>query len=172
VEIGLRHLQAIGMEYIHERVICLTSWLLSNLLQLRHRTGVPLVQLYGPRDCERRGPTVAFNILDPRGAIIDERVIEQRANARTLSLRTGCLCNPGAGEAAFRLPKEALDGQSGGPLRGTREHCSHVLGLASVVRVSLGVASNFADVYRFLEFAQSFLDSEPDMRDLPSRRHC
>jgi hypothetical protein len=26
------------------------------------------------------------------------------------------------------------------------------------VRVSLGVASNFADVYRFMEFAQSYID--------------
>jgi hypothetical protein len=47
-----------------------------------------------------------------------------------------------------------------------------VLDLASVARVSLGVASNFADVYRFFEFAQTFLDSEPDMRDLPPSRHC
>jgi selenocysteine lyase/cysteine desulfurase len=172
VEIGLRHLQAIGMGHIHERVICLTDWLLSNLLPLRHHTGVPLVRLYGPRDCERRGATVAFNVLDPGGAIVDERVIERQANARNISLRTGCLCNPGAREAAFHLPREALDGQSGGPPRGTREHCSHVLHLASAVRVSLGVASNFADVHRFLEFAQSFLDREPDMRDLPPRRHC
>jgi selenocysteine lyase/cysteine desulfurase len=172
VEIGLRHLRAIGMEHIHERVICLTDWLLSNLLSLRHRTGVPLVRLYGPRDTRRRGGTITFNLLDPHGAIVDERVIEQRANARTISLRTGCLCNPGAREAAFQLPRESLDGTGGGPQPGTREHCTHVLDLASVARVSLGVASNFADVYRFLEFAQTFLDSEPDMRDLPPSRHC
>jgi selenocysteine lyase/cysteine desulfurase len=103
---------------------------------------------------------------------VDERVIEQRANAQTISLRTGCLCNPGAHEAAFHLPREILDGAGEGPHRGTREHCSALLGLASVPRVSLGVASNFADVYRFLQFAQTFLDSEPDMRDLPPSRHC
>jgi selenocysteine lyase/cysteine desulfurase len=167
VEIGLQHLKTIGMEYIHERVMCLTGWLLSNLLSLRHRTGVPLVQLYGPRDCRHRGPTVTFNFLDPQGGIIDERVVERRANAQTLSLRTGCLCNPGAREAAFHLPQEILDGTGDGLHRGTRDHCSAVLGLASVVRVSLGVATNFTDVYRFLQFARTFLDSEPDMRDLP-----
>jgi hypothetical protein len=60
-----------------------------------------------------------------------------------------------------------LDGSGEGPQRGTREHCTHVLGLASVARISLGVASNIADVYRFLECARTFLDSEPDLRDLP-----
>jgi selenocysteine lyase/cysteine desulfurase len=173
VEIGLQHLQAIGMDHIHERVMCLTDWLLSNLLSLRHRTGVPLVQLYGPRDCRRRGATLAFNLLDHHGAIVDVREIEQRANAQSISLRTGgCLCNPGAHEAAHHLTREILDGTGGGPQRGTREHCTHLLGLASVVRVSLGVVSNFADVYRFLQFAQTFLDSEPDMRHLPPSRQC
>jgi hypothetical protein len=47
-----------------------------------------------------------------------------------------------------------------------------VLGLASVVRVSLGVATNFPDVFRFVQFARTFLDSEPDMRDLPPARQC
>jgi selenocysteine lyase/cysteine desulfurase len=173
VETGLRHLQAIGLEHIHERVMCLTGWLLSNLLSLRHRSGVPLVRLYGPCDCRQRGATLAFNILDPHGVSVDARVIEQRANAQTISLRTGgCLCNPGAHEAAHHLPREILDGTGEGPQRGTREHCTRVQGLASVVRVSLGVASNFADVFRFLQFAQAFLDSEPDMRDLPPSRQC
>jgi selenocysteine lyase/cysteine desulfurase len=153
--------------------MCLTAWLLSNLLSLRHGTGVPLVQLYGPRDTRRRGATISFNILDPQGAIVDERVIEKQANAQNISLRTGgCLCNPGAHEAAHYLSRETLDGTGEGPRRGTREHCTHVLGLAGVVRVSLGVASNFADVYRFLEFARTFLDTEPDLRDLPPSKRC
>jgi selenocysteine lyase/cysteine desulfurase len=43
VEIGLKHLQAIGMDTIHERVHCLTGWLLDTLLSLRHSNGMPLV---------------------------------------------------------------------------------------------------------------------------------
>ena len=34
VEIGLQHIDAIGMDTIHERVRCLTGWLLENLLAL------------------------------------------------------------------------------------------------------------------------------------------
>ncbi|HZS86456.1 MAG TPA: aminotransferase class V-fold PLP-dependent enzyme [Chloroflexota bacterium] len=172
VEIGLQHLQAIGLQTIHERVMCLTGWLLDTLLSLQHRSGVPLVQIYGPRDCRRRGATIAFNVLDPHGRIVGERVVERRANAAMLSLRTGCLCNPGAREAAFHLPPDVLSGCAPGLQRGTREHCSAVLGLASVVRVSLGVATNFADVYRLVEWVRTFLDSEPIERDLPPQRRC
>src|SRR2546428_444660 len=45
VEIGLKHLTSIGMETIHERIRCLTSWLLDALLSLRHRNGNPLIQI-------------------------------------------------------------------------------------------------------------------------------
>jgi hypothetical protein len=34
---------------IHERVRCLTGWLLHELLALRQTNGAPLVRLYGPR---------------------------------------------------------------------------------------------------------------------------
>src|SRR5215471_8080278 len=44
VEMGLKHLQGIGMETIHERVCCLTRWLLETLLSLRHSNGQALVQ--------------------------------------------------------------------------------------------------------------------------------
>jgi molybdenum cofactor sulfurtransferase len=77
VEIGLKHLQAIGMETIHERVRCLTGWLLGTLLSLRHRNGRPLVEVYGPHTTERRGGTVALNFFDPNGSLIDERVVDR-----------------------------------------------------------------------------------------------
>ena len=108
VEIGLRHLMMIGMDTIHERIRCLTGWLLEALLSLRHSNGTPLVQIYGPHTNHQRGGTIALNFLDPSGAIVDERVVERRANTFRLSLRTGCFCNPGAGEAAFHLSQETL----------------------------------------------------------------
>src|SRR5262249_33911852 len=48
VTIGLRSLAAIGVETVHERVMCLTGWLLESLAALRHSTGEPLVRVYGP----------------------------------------------------------------------------------------------------------------------------
>jgi hypothetical protein len=43
----------------------------------------------------------------------------------------------------------------------------------SAVRVSLGLASNFADVYRFVQFARTFRDYRPETCALPPRgRPC
>ncbi len=108
VEIGLKHLVNIGIETIHERIMCLTGWLLNALLTMHHSNEMPLVQVYGPHNVSMRGGTIALNFLTPDGSIIDERVVDQRASALHISLRTGCFCNPGAGEAAFHLSQEKL----------------------------------------------------------------
>ena len=55
VEIGLRHLATVGMDVIHERVMCLTGWLIDRLSALKHSTGQPLVRIHGPANLERRG---------------------------------------------------------------------------------------------------------------------
>ncbi len=186
VEIGLNYLNTIGIETIHERVMCLTSWLLDSLLSARHSNGTPLVQVYGPHDCHMRGGTIALNFLNPDGSIVDERVVEQRASKDHLSLRTGCFCNPGAGEVAFHLSKEKLqsifkgDGKEILPnlYKGhegiTWDQFLTNLGMQSggAVRVSLGLATNFADVYRFMQFAETFLDAFPSESNLQPRVHC
>jgi len=186
VEIGLKHLAAIGMETIHERVRCLTGWLLDTLLSLRHSNGKPLVEVYGPHTTDRRGGTIALNFFDPHGSMIDERVVDQRASAMRLSLRTGCFCNPGAGEAAFHLSKETLRNVFHEQSRDTLpqlfkgeggmswDQFLADLGMQSggAVRVSLGLVTNFADVYRLVQFAQTFLDTFPGESDLPPRLHC
>ena len=40
------------------------------------------------------------------------------------------------------------------------------------VRVSLGVATTFADVYRFMRFASTFRDRTASEAGLPSRERC
>ena len=79
VEIGLRHLQAIGLEMIAERVRCLTGWLLDELLALRHSNGRAMVRIYGPATTENRGGTVTFNLYDPQGHLLDYRRVEELA---------------------------------------------------------------------------------------------
>jgi molybdenum cofactor sulfurtransferase len=161
VEIGLRHLQSIGLEVIHERVILLTDWLLANLTSLRHASGKPLVRLYGPPTTERRGGTIALNFFDSGGRGIDHREIERRANAARISLRTGCFCNPGAGEVALGISKPELVScfaQSDADRLTLDEFRLCIDGKNSgAVRVSLGLASNFADVHRFVQFAKGLL---------------
>jgi molybdenum cofactor sulfurtransferase len=178
IEIGLRYIQSIGIELMHERVRCLTGWLLEQLLSLRHSNGVPLVRVHGPQTCAARGGTIAFNVLDPDGRIIDERVVDLRAAEHNLSIRTGCFCNPGAGEAAYSIDKQTLtatfasDSESGQHM--TYSEYVDVIGLrsAGAHRISLGIVSNFADVYHFIEFLRTFIDFFPDNSELPPRLHC
>jgi len=100
----LEWLDRIGVDRVHDHVASLTDQLISGLGELRHSNGSPLVRVYGPGEGEAaRGGTVALNLLAADGGIIDERVVTRDSALRGISLRTGCFCNPGAGEAAFAL---------------------------------------------------------------------
>lgn len=160
IEIGLQHLQSIGLDAIHRRVCCLTGWLLDSLLALRHSNGQPLIRLYGPPTTDRRGGTITLNFFDAAGRAIDHRQIEQQANHVNISLRTGCFCNPGAGEVALGISKPELVACFTQPTdRLTLDDFRLCIdGKSSgAVRVSVGLVSNFADVYRFIQFAQEFV---------------
>ncbi len=160
VEIGLRFLQEIGHEVIHRRVTALTGWVLSAMDSLHHSNGAPLVEVYGPRDTTMRGGTIAFNFHDPDGVVFDFHTVEDEACRHNISLRTGCFCNPGAGEIAFGLTKTDMSECFTHEERASFEKCLIAAKgkTAGAVRISLGLVTNFADVYRFIQFAQTFLN--------------
>jgi len=161
VEIGLKHLNAIGIETIHDRVMCLTGWLMDNLLALHHRNGAPLIKLYGAPTTQQRGGTVTMNFYDADDRNIDHRLIEQAANKENISLRTGCFCNPGGGEIALGITKPELDTCFHQPSKQRLTIDDFRLCIdgksTGAVRVSAGLVSNFEDVYRFVEFARGFV---------------
>jgi molybdenum cofactor sulfurtransferase len=163
IEIGLRHIASIGVETIGTRVRCLTGWLLQELFAMRHSSGGPLVQIYGPTDMSERGGTVTTNFYGPDGEMIDHLKIEELANQAGISVRTGCFCNPGAGEVAHGLSKEEMDEAFKDGARMTRDQFMSALNSrdgksAGAVRISLGMVSNLADVEKFLAFCRTFLD--------------
>jgi selenocysteine lyase/cysteine desulfurase len=163
VDIGLRHLERVGIDVINTRVRCLTGWLLDELLALRHANGRHMVRIYGPATTAMRGGSVTMNFYDPDGHLLDYRRIEELASARRISLRTGCFCNPGAGETAEGLTEDdMLAGAQGGidmTLPRFLQVIQHRGGKsAGAIRVSLGIASNFADVRAFVQFASEFQD--------------
>jgi molybdenum cofactor sulfurtransferase len=160
VGIGLRLLSSIGLETIHTRVTCLTAWLLAELVSMTHSNGVPVVRIYGPTDVDLRGASIALNLFDPAGRMIDSRLVERHANGLMLSLRRGCHCNPGAGEAALGIPEAEMAGYFRDKDRLTYEEFLHIIDgrTAGVARVSFGIASTFADAYRFSAFVRSFRD--------------
>jgi selenocysteine lyase/cysteine desulfurase len=163
VEIGLRHLASIGIETIATRVRCLTEWLLTQLLELRHSNGRHMVRIYGPVTTAARGGTVTMNFYDPEGHLIDYRRVEELAAKERISLRTGCFCNPGAGEAAEGLTEDdvaaAMRESPDMTMPRFLQFITHRDGKsAGAIRVSLGLASNFADVDRFVRFAAGLRD--------------
>ncbi|HEY5616457.1 MAG TPA: aminotransferase class V-fold PLP-dependent enzyme, partial [Vicinamibacterales bacterium] len=163
VEIGLRHLGAIGIDTIQMRVRCLTEWLLTSLLDLRHSNGRPMVRIYGPVTTAARGGTVTMNFYDPDGHLLDYRRVEELASQNRISLRTGCFCNPGAGEAAEGLTEDdvsaALEESADMTLPRFLQFVTHRDGKsAGAIRVSVGLASNFADVHAFAQFAAGLCD--------------
>ncbi len=160
VGIGLSHISSIGIETIHTRVMCLTGWLLEVLFELRHSNGRPLLHIYGPRGTEMRGATLAMNFLDPSGTLIDSTVTERHANDVGIALRAGCHCNPGARELALGFSKDEMAESFRRKDEMTYEQFLHVIDgkTTGAARASLGLATTFADVYRFVEFAKSFTD--------------
>lgn len=175
VEIGLRFLDEIGIEKVHSRVEALGSFLLETLRSLRHADGSPVATIYGPRDFDGggRGATIAFNFLHPDGHIVDERYVDRVARSLNISLRTGCFCNPGAGEVAFTISRETLVGGEFDEGM-TLDDYVEAIGLPSggAVRASLGLASNVADIHRFGDFARHFVDLVDVPPDLPPRSGC
>jgi len=163
IKTGLQHLEKVGIKTIGKRVHCLTGWLLDNLLSLQHSNGKPMVRIYGPIDTKMRGGTVTLNFYGPDGRLLDYRRIEELANEEGISLRTGCFCNPGAGEIAEGLTAEdMMAGLNNGPEL-SLPHFLQVIQhrgnkSAGAIRISVGLATNFADVYRFMNFAAGFRD--------------
>ena len=168
ITLGLRYLSTISIETIHERVTVLAAWLLGEMAALRHTNGAPMVRVFGPATMDRRGATVAFYLLDPAGVVYDVRKVEELAGSEQISVRTGCFCNPGDGEVAHRISRDEMAGCFSAPeIPVTLADCQRLIQDATgkvpnTIRISLGLATNFADVWRFREFAGEFRDRSAD----------
>ena len=163
IEIGLRHISKVGIGTIHERVECLTGWLLDQMTSILHSNGRRLVQIFGPTNMVDRGGTISFSLDDPEAVRLDYRKVEALANRENISLRTGCFCNPGTGEIVHNLTQDemaqAFNRQEQMSFDyffdwARREHGRN----PSTIRISVGIATNFADIYRFMNFLASFID--------------
>jgi len=165
VTLGLEHLATAGIDSVHERVTALADWLLREMTAMRHSNEAPMVRVFGPETMDRRGATIAFYLLDPYGAVYDVYRLEALAGERRMSIRTGCFCNPGDGEVAHGITTEEMRecfDAPGSPV--TLQDCQrliedHTGKVPNTIRVSLGIASDFGDAYRLMEFLAAFRDT-------------
>ena len=88
--------------------MCLTRWLLDALTGLRHRNGRRVIEIHGPADSTTAAArwrsscataTVASSTIDGS---------RSWPTGPNISLRTGCFCNPGAGEVAHGLGADEM----------------------------------------------------------------
>ncbi|KAL0941366.1 cysteine desulfurase [Colletotrichum truncatum] len=172
VQVGLDLLDDVGMHFIETRVRCLTAWCLDGLRNLEHSDGFPMVRIYGPTTMESRGGTICFNFIDASGKVVDERLVAKESAAEKISLRTGCFCNPGAGESAFGLKKPDLLSLS--KVKGTSlDTYMRMIAPVGAVRISFGFMSTAGDVDRFLRFARKhYRDRVTTTEGLPPHEHC
>ncbi|KAJ2982603.1 hypothetical protein NQ176_g1268 [Zarea fungicola] len=163
----------IGKCVIETRVRCLTGFFIHRLQQLRHSDGREMTKIYGPTNMKLRGGTVCFNFIDAEGTIVDERLVALESAAVGISLRTGCFCNPGAGEDAFRLNKKKLLRLLWSKTNSIDEYIE-LIGLpsAGAVRVSFGLASTVGDLDKFFAFAECYKDRVATTHSLAPRKQC
>jgi selenocysteine lyase/cysteine desulfurase len=94
--------------------------------------------------------------------------------AAGISIRTGCFCNPGAGEGAFGLTQADWRRAARGQAR-TLDQYLDLLGLPSggALRASVGLASNVDAVERFIAFVElTYTDRVVGTAGLAPRQGC
>ncbi|MBN2846982.1 MAG: aminotransferase class V-fold PLP-dependent enzyme [Coriobacteriia bacterium] len=166
VAIGLEHLARVGVERINARVMALADWLLAEMTTAAHGDGSPLVRIFGPTTTEARGATIAFYLLDPAGEVYDVERVERLAGEQGISLRTGCFCNPGDGEVAHEITRDEMATCFEEPeVPVTLGDCQRIIHdhtgkVPNTIRVSLGISSDFGDVWRFMRFVAGFRDRD------------
>ncbi len=169
---GLAMMTEIGMETIATRVHCLTGWLLDQLGGLTHSNGRSMVKVHGPTDTTERGGTITVNLYDPDGVPYRGARLEELAGEARISIRTGCFCNPGAGETAHGLDAEVLLRWFNQPTDiGFQELVTEVRALTgkevSAIRISVGLVSTFDDAWKLIQFLNSLRDRGFDDIGLP-----
>ena len=92
-----------------------------------------------------------MNFFSPRGRFVTHGALQEVFTAAGVSLRYGCFCNPGAFEAAVTLSPGAITELAACTDNEARWLCvlRHT-GVTGAVRISVGLATTFEDVHRFI----------------------
>jgi len=159
VTTGLRLLGAY-LPALPTRIAALSASCARTLEDLRWpRSGSPAVQVLSrvpgaPPEAgetsQGAGGVVSCLMLDEKGEPVPLSRVAAHAAAHGIALRTGCMCNPGGAAALLSLGSlmsvlENGDANHPPTLRALEEAAGRELG---VVRISFGLASCWADIWR------------------------
>ncbi|XP_010108050.2 molybdenum cofactor sulfurase [Morus notabilis] len=176
---GLDHADSLGLVLISARARFLINWLVNALTRLKHpnsENGHSLIRIYGPKMGFDRGPSVAFNVFDWQGEKINPKLVQKLADRNNISLSCGflqnvCFCDKNEEEKERRLETTCVTSNIG------RKNIDHIeMGEEKVlinkerdeieesgisaITASLGLVTNFEDIYRLWAFVARFLDAD------------
>ncbi|KAG6494984.1 uncharacterized protein LOC121992002 [Zingiber officinale] len=165
---NIDHANTMGLNKTTLRLRYLINWLVTSLLQLRlpdsaAGSGNSLVQIYGPKIKYERGAAVAFNVKDHNRAVIKPGIVQKLAEENGLSLGIGFLSHIRLLDDQKHLHGElptdpALCYPANGGHESKSKSKNNVVRV-EVVTASLGLLTNFEDVYKLWAFVAKFLDS-------------
>lgn len=156
---GLNFMESLGIERIHQRIEELTRYLIQRLETLKHGDGRPLIRIFGPADIKDRGGNIVLNFFDTEGKPWPFEIIEESANARNISVRTGCFCNPGIDEINNCLTSDSLAPYFASRDQGNFQDMVHFLGtMRGSIRLSVGIPTVKSDIDAFVDFAATYLN--------------
>ncbi|OSX61812.1 hypothetical protein POSPLADRAFT_1170423 [Postia placenta MAD-698-R-SB12] len=163
---GLRFLSAY-LPFLPLRLSTLMHYTISSLSALRHDVNdvavvrilsrIPSKRLRAVGEQSDTGSVISLIFQFPSGEMMPNSFIEYAASRQSISLRTGCMCNPGGAASILGLRDAMAALPADVTLRAFEQHMGHELG---VVRISLGLASDFRDVFRVVRFAETLGSSE------------
>ncbi len=163
VSYGLDFLSAIGMDRLNERVHSLMQYLKLEFEKLSHTNGTQQVQIFGPENRDACGGTMIVNFFNPDGSKIPFFKIEAMTNAKQISIRSGCFCNPGIDEINYDLSPESLEtlyhSKQYFSFKEMREALEKMRG---AIRISVGLVSNQKDLDALIDLIKTLKDRTLD----------
>ena len=159
VTTGLDYIESIGIEKINERITGLINYLISRIKEIKHTSKVNVVKIFGPEDRKNTGGTVIVNFFDKNGSLYPFEQIEQKANAKLISIRSGCFCNPGIDEINNCLTTEELSNYFTSRDNGDyHDMISFLNKMRGATRISVGIATGRKDIETFISFVRDLKD--------------
>lgn len=153
---GLNYLEEIGMDRLKERVQSLVQYLNEGLKDLEHSTGEKQLHIFGKPGSDQAGGTMIMTFRNPDGSKIDFEKIEELANEKKISIRSGCFCNPGLDETTNCLTTEEIAGYFQSRETGDYYDMIDTLHkMRGATRVSVGLATTRNDLDAFIDFVKS-----------------
>jgi molybdenum cofactor sulfurtransferase len=146
-----------SMDAISTHTASLTRTLHSQLTNLKHSNGIPLINIYNDPsatygDPLTQGATISFSVIGSNGRLFKFTDIERRADVQKIYVRTGSLCNPGGMAKYLNWNERELR------IVHTLGHsCTEPIEVfagrpTGVVRVSFGACSSQADIDMLMAF--------------------